>query len=120
MKPTAWHPLHMAIGLTLWLVWFTLVYGGSAVACAAAAVPAEAGARNLWNAGLLVLTLLFVLGFGTAAWRCGRAAARLRGGGDAGHQRQCFFASVAAALYGVAAVSTAVVALPLAVLGPCV
>jgi hypothetical protein len=113
------HPAQLLTGLTLWFVWLCLVYGGSAVACAVAPPPAQAGPWNWVNGALLALTVLFAVGFAVAAWRSARAAATLAGA-EQGVVRQRFFASAAAVLHGVAAVSTVVVALPLLVLAPCI
>jgi len=113
------HPAQLLTGLTLWFVWLCLVYGGSAVACAVAPPPAQAGPWNWVNGALLALTVLLVAGFLVAAGRSARAAAALAGE-EQGRVRQRFFASAAAVLHGVAAVSTVVVALPLLVLAPCI
>ncbi len=40
------HPIHLAVGLTLWSVWFVAVYSGLSVACAVTPPPPEAGALN--------------------------------------------------------------------------
>lgn len=117
--PAAGHPAQLLTGLTLWFVWFSLVYGGAAIACAVAPPPASAGPWNWANGALLVLTLVFVAGFGAAAGRTARAAAGFRGD-EPGMARRRFFASAGAVLYGVAAVATVVVALPLLVLAPCI
>ncbi|MFY3386530.1 hypothetical protein ACOQFS_20565 [Paracidovorax sp. MALMAid1276] len=111
--------MQLATGLTLWFVWLCLVYGGAAVACAVVPPPAQVGPWNGVNATLLGLSALFAAGFAWAALRQARAARRLQGCAPA-QRRQRFFASAAAALHGVAAVSTVVVALPLLVLSPCV
>ncbi|MBU0892548.1 MAG: hypothetical protein KKH21_16935 [Gammaproteobacteria bacterium] len=113
------HPAQLITGLALWFVWLCLVYGGSAVACAVAPPPAQTGPWNWVNGALLALSLVFSVGFLIAAWRSARAAAGLAGA-EQGMVRQRFFASAAAVLYGVAAASTVVVALPLLVLAPCV
>lgn len=113
MKLAPTHPLHLAIGFTVWMVWFTLVYGGLSLACATAPPAAEQGSWTWVNGSLLVVTLPVVFGLGWAAWRCGRAA----GQRDEGRR---FFAWVNTAGYAAATVSTAVVGLPVAFLPPCV
>ena len=112
------HPLQLITGLTLWFVWLCLVYGGAAVACAVAAPPPQAGPWNWVNGTLLVVSAVFAVGFAVAAWRSVRFSKALAGNEPTATRRR-FFASAAAVLHGVAAVSTVVVALPLVVLTPC-
>lgn len=111
------HAWHLVLGLTLWFIWFCATYGGLAVACAVAPPAAALGAMNGLNASVLVLaagtTALLALG----AWASARTARRLPAGEAAARPR--FVAQVAAVLYVIAAVSTAVVALPALWLAPC-
>lgn len=113
------HPIQLITGLTLWFVWFCLVYGGAAVACAVAPPPPQAGPWNGVNGTLLLVSAAFALGFSVAAWRMAHAARGMTGN-DPGIVRRRFFASAAATAYAVATVSTVVVALPLVLLGPCI
>ncbi|MFN7156167.1 MAG: hypothetical protein ACK4OE_21055 [Acidovorax sp.] len=112
------HPIQLITGLTLWFVWLCLVYGGAAVACAVAPPPPQAGPWNWVNGTLLLVSAVFALGFAVAAWRSVRFFKALPGNEPTATRRR-FFASAAAVLHGVAAVSTVVVALPLVVLAPC-
>lgn len=118
MKPPASHPLHLVLGLTLWFVWFCLVYAGLSVACAVAPPAPEAGPFNPVNAGLLLLTVLTTGLLAWAARACRQQARQLPAGAGAGRRR--FVADAAAALYALAAVSTLLVGLPLLLLTPCV
>jgi type VI protein secretion system component VasK len=117
MKLPASHPLHLVLGLTLWFVWFCVVYGGLSVACAVAPPLPEAGSLNPVNASLLVLTVLTTVLLAWAARRCWGHAQQFPAGSPPGRKR--FVADVSAALYALAAVSTLVVGLPLLLLPPC-
>jgi hypothetical protein len=117
MKLPAGHPLHLVLGLTLWFIWFCVVYGGLSVACAVAPPAPEAGPFNRVNAGLMVLTMLTIAVLAWAARRCRRDAQQFPTGSPPGRKR--FVADASAALYGLAAVSTLVVGLPLLLLPPC-
>lgn len=117
----AGHPLHLALGFTLWLLWFGLLYGAQGLGCAVAPPPAGQGAANAVNAALAGLTLVFLAGFVWAAVVAGRAAAQPGPAADAPRAPLArFMASVAAVLYGAAAVSTLVVGLPVLFLPPCI
>jgi ABC-type transport system involved in cytochrome bd biosynthesis fused ATPase/permease subunit len=117
MRISANHPLNMVTGLGLWLVWLGVVYGGLSVACAVAAPASALGAFTWVNGALLLLTLLATGLIAWITWMTAREARRLAGQAPASRQR--FIAWVAAALNGIAAVSTVVVGLPLAWLPPC-
>ena len=115
MKPHGWH---LVIGLTLWFAWFCATYGGLAVACAVAPPPAAQGAWTWLNAAVLLLAAACTVAFGVAAWWGARTARRLAARADPA--RPLFFARASTALYAIAAVSTALVALPAVLLAPCV
>jgi hypothetical protein len=117
MKLPASHPLHLVLGLTLWFVWFCVVYGGLSVACAVAPPAPEAGSFNPVNASLMLLTILTAVLLAWAARRCRRDAQQFPAASPPGRKR--FVADASAALYALAAVSTLVVGLPLLVLPPC-
>lgn len=105
--PWSCHPLQLALGLTVWSVYFVAVYAGAAVACAAGVSPRTTAA------GLLVLTGLTALGLGWAAWRCAAA------GRQAPDRTGRFVARTAAVLHATAAGSTLVVGLPILVVPAC-
>lgn len=112
------HAWHLMLGLTLWFVWFCVTYGGLAVACAVAPPPVALGPHNGLSGAVLLLAAAAAAGFIYGAWACARAARRMPTGQAGARQR--FIARSASALYATAAVSTAVVALPVLLLAPCV
>jgi hypothetical protein len=110
------HPLHLVLGLLLWFVWFSAVYGGLAVACAWVPPVGPSTVVTALNAVALGVTALVAAWLFWAAWRTARAARPA----VAGLPRQRFVAGLSAVLYAVAAVSTLAVGLPLLVVPPCV
>jgi len=112
------HAWHLVLGLTFWFAWFCATYGGVAVACAVAPPPPEAGPLNWVNAVVLALAVACTTAFGVAAWMCVRAARHERTHVAAVRRR--FIARSSAWLYAIAALSTALVALPAVLLAPCV
>lgn len=106
------HPLQLVGGLTIWSLWFVLMYAGLSVSCASAPPPVVADAFTWINGLLLVMTLVTLAILLAAAWRCWRVS------GQTGNP--LFVARVAAALYLVAAVATVAVGMPIWVLPPCV
>jgi len=113
MMPRLTHPVHLVIGLGVWMLWFAVVYGAVSVACSVAPPAAALGARNWVNLGLLALTLPCAAGLAWAAWRCWRSV-------RAKSSRDRFHAWVNALAYAAAAVATVVVGLPLAWLPTCI
>jgi hypothetical protein len=111
------HAWHLVLGLTSWFVWFGATYGGVAVACAVAPPPAALGPLNWLNASVLLLAAATTAAFVVGAWANARTARRLPPGCAAARPR--FIAQTSAALYVIAAVSTAAVALPALLLAPC-
>lgn len=110
LAPT--HPLQLLLGLTLWSIWFIAVYATLSVGCSFAAPAVTAGALNWINGLLLVLTLLTLAFLVTAAWRCWHAPLQ--------DEQPRFIARTAAALHGVAAITTLAISVPILVLPPCV
>jgi hypothetical protein len=108
------HPLHLVIGLIVWSVWFVAIYSGLSVGCALAPPAADLGARTWLNGLLLALTAFSLAWLVFWAWRCWHAARLCLAGSP-----QRFVSSLSAALYGVAAVSTLVIGLPILGLPPC-
>lgn len=117
-SPSTGHAWHLVLGLTLWFAWFCATYGGLAVACAVAPPPPEAGPLTWLNAVALLVAALFTAGFAMAARKCARAAHEPCT--HAAAQRRRFIARASAWLYAIAAVCTALVALPVVLLAPCV
>ncbi|MDX5410540.1 MAG: hypothetical protein LPJ94_09995 [Thauera sp.] len=114
MKPPAFHPVHIPLGLTLWSVWFVALYGGTAMACARFAPPPGAGPGAI-NVGFLLFTLLTALLPAYYAVRCWRAARR----SAERPPQERFAARVGAAMHVVAVVAIVFVGLPLLGLPPC-
>lgn len=112
------HAWHLVLGLAAWFIWFSATYGGLAVACAVAPPSAELGSLNWLNASVLLLAAATTAAFAAGARASARTARRLPAGSAAARDR--FVARAAAALYIIAAVSTAAVALPAVLLAPCV
>lgn len=116
MKTFATHPWQLILGLCVWALWFLAVYVGVSVSCAVVPPPVSQGPFTGVNAGLLLLTIATALGLAWGSVVCGRAVRRLPP--EAGQHR--FIAGISAALYGVAAVATVFVGLPLLAMPPCV
>jgi len=113
------HPLHLVLGLSVWAVWFTVLYGGQAVGCAVAAPEVARGPWTWINGSLLLLTLATAALLGFAAWSTLRGAAQRQGDKES-VKRERFMATSAGVLYFTAAVSTLLVGVPLLLLPPCV
>ncbi len=129
-----WSPGHVAqtvLGLTIWAIWFVLLYGGLSIACAVAPPDADLGAYNWLNASLLLLTVVTTALLCVLSLRCWRASlqapgkdmgentsqADSAGSGPAASHR--FITRVAAACHLLAAVATLAIGLPALALPPC-
>lgn len=55
-----YHPLQLAFGLTVWALWFVVMYGFLSIACAVNPPLVTLGAGTWINATLLVLSLISV------------------------------------------------------------
>ncbi|WP_249978125.1 hypothetical protein [Vreelandella olivaria] len=106
------HPIHFVIGLTLWSIWFVVVYGGQAVACEVAPPMPEQGVFNLLNGWLLIVSILAMAVLVALTWGCCQIANRHQG-------RLRFNAAVSAGLYLFSALSVVFVALPIVGVPPC-
>lgn len=114
---THWtHPAHMVSGLVIWALWFVVVYAFLSVSCAVAP-PDEALGRTTWiNTVLLLMTALtacLLMAAGVRCWRVRRSMTQ------APHHRR-FSVSVAMTVYGLSALATLAVGLPVLVWPPCV
>ncbi len=70
-----YHPLQLALGLAVWIVWFALMYGALTVACEMAPPPTEHGPYTWINVALLSSTLAItglLLYWANACWRAAR------------------------------------------------
>ncbi|MBB3331921.1 hypothetical protein BDK63_002812 [Halomonas campaniensis] len=106
------HPAQLLLGLTLWSLWFVVLYGGLSVACALAPPRPGQGAFTAINGGLALLTLATLALLGWLAWRGLRA-----GGVSVGGSR--FIALTGAGLHLFSAAGVAFVGLPIVTLPPC-
>lgn len=80
-------PWQLALGFTLWSLWFVGVYGGVSVACSARWAADARGPWNGVNGALIAGTLATVVMLLLAARRCLRHARTLRGLDPAGPHR---------------------------------
>ncbi|RDI26264.1 hypothetical protein DFR41_103424 [Pseudacidovorax intermedius] len=80
-------PWQLALGFTLWSLWFVGVYGGVSVACAARWAADARGPWNGVNGALIAGTLATLVLLLLAARRCLRHARVLRGLDPAGPRR---------------------------------
>ncbi|MGR9086759.1 MAG: hypothetical protein ACU841_06765 [Gammaproteobacteria bacterium] len=70
------HPLQLALGLAVWIVWFALMYGALAVACEVSRPAIEHGPFTWINVALLFSTLAvtgLLLFWAYNCWRAARA-----------------------------------------------
>ncbi|MEX1214479.1 hypothetical protein [Saccharospirillum sp.] len=114
------HPAQLVIGLTVWCVWFVVVYGSQAVACKLAAPDPIVGAFNPINLMLGLITLLIALGLAWGAKTCWRSTGSSASATALNTRQAWFIARIAAGLYAVSAIATFIVLWPLLVLPPCV
>lgn len=113
------HPLQIVLGLTIWTVWFLVLYGGVSVSCALGGQALRDGPLTFVNLGFGILTLVVAALLTRLASVCARAA-RTRSGATAQGESRRFVASIAAAAHASAALATLFVGLPLLALAPCV
>lgn len=110
------HPLQLALGLALWLVWFSLAYGGLSLGCALAPPPPEAGAWTWINVLLLLSTLVVAALLLIWSRRCWLSA---KTGGKGDFSAPALIAYVAAGVHLTAAVATLGVGVTTVFLPPC-
>lgn len=107
------HPIHLVSGLTLWGLFFVVIYGGLSVACSIAPPDPERDMFTGINAGVGVVTLVTTLLLLWLAW------ASMQAGRKAGLGRECYFAYISAGMFLFSACGTLFVGLPIAMLPPC-
>ena len=99
------HAVHLWAGLTLWLLWFGLLYGGAALACRWWPLAVEALPLAVLSATAPVVTAL-----AWAAWAQARGGHPRRRAQHADPARRAaFLVAVGSALYALAAVATLLV-----------
>ncbi|KAA0693214.1 hypothetical protein DT594_15170 [Halopseudomonas laoshanensis] len=110
------HPLHLFLGLVIWSLWFVALYGGLSLACEFAPPDEERGALTWVNASMLLLAALVSSFLLWSARRCWGAAPDTDEGAATGR----FVARIAAAVYLISALAAVGLALPGAILPPCI
>lgn len=114
------HPAQLVIGLTVWCLWFVVIYGGQAVACKLAAPDPALGVTNPINLTLGLFTLLTALGLAWGARTCWQSTGSSPIGTGQKTQQARFIPRIAAGLYALSAIATLIVVWPLLALPPCV
>ncbi len=111
---SVYNPIHIASGLSIWSLWFVVLYGGQGVGCSVAPPPLEDGPWTWLNLALGVLSLC------TAALLLGLARL-FQQAAKRPHcsERERFVASVSAAGHLIAAIAVVFIALPIMALPPC-
>lgn len=110
---TLTHPIHLVSGLTLWALFFVVIYAGLSVACSVAPPDPERDMFTGINVGVGVVTLVTTALLGWLAW------ASVTAGRRAALRRECYFAYVSAGMFLFSACGTLFVGLPIAMLPPC-
>lgn len=109
LKP---HPVHLVLGLTIWAIYFVVVYGGMSVGCEITAVSNQQGPWTVVNAFVLLVTIAFTIPLVWLAWLCHQRT-------PAEPTQARFMMRLAAVLYLLSAVATLLVGLPGAIYPPC-
>lgn len=111
-----YHPLQLALGLSVWSAWFVITYGGLSLACSFTAFSPLQGGIAWINLVLLLFALLVSGLLLSWAWRCWRAGRN----GQAPGPSQSLIAQVSAGLHLMGAVATFAVGLMTLAVPPCV
>lgn len=116
MKPSAFHPLQIPLGLIVWSVWFVALYGGFGIACELAPPAPERGPLNGLNVGFGLFTLGIAALLAAFALGCMRGLRRE----PERAPRDRFVARIGAGVHLIALAATLFVGLPLLGLPPCI
>lgn len=111
-----YHPLQLALGLTVWFAWFALKYGVLVIACEMAPPQAELGAFTWINIALLLATLAVAGLLFYWASNCWRAA---QVGKNQESPSRLFIARLGAGLNLVGAIATLSLGVATLILPPC-
>lgn len=109
------HPIHLILGLTLWCIYFVVVYGGMSVGCEISAARDSTNPLNVINGFVLLVTIAFTLPLLWLAWACHKATPAVADDRTQGR----FLMRLSAVLYGLSAAATLFVGLPGAIYPPC-
>lgn len=111
-----YHPVQLVVGLSIWAVWFVIIYAGLSVACEQQSGGLQQGSLTSVNLVLMAFTMLtcgLLLFLAHHNWRSARRMWR------ALSSSQRFIVRLSVALDLVAALVTLAVGLPAVVLPPC-
>ena len=111
-----YHPIQLVLGLSIWAIWFVIIYAGLSVACERQPVGLEQGSLTSLNLVLMAFTMLtcgLLLFMAHRNWRRAR-----RVWTELSHAQR-FIVRLSVALDMVAALVTLAVGLPAVVLPPC-
>lgn len=111
-----YHPLQLALGLTVWFAWFAMKYGALVIACEMAPPQAELGAFTWINIALLFVTLAvagLLLYWANNCWRAAQV------GKDQETPSRLFIARLGAGLNLVGAIATLSLGGVILILPPC-
>jgi len=115
LSPT--HPANLVLGLTIWAVWFVVLYGGLSIGCAAAP-PDSAKLASTWiNGAVLVFALMvgsYLLWCALRCWKASPPKVKREEG-----RLSRFLSNVATGLYLVAAFASLSLGIPGLILPPC-
>jgi hypothetical protein len=111
-----YHPLQLALGLTIWITWFALMYGALGIACEVAPPPIEQGSFTWINVALLLTTLAITGLLFYWAHQCWRAAHAVNQPKD---PSRTFIANLGASINLVGAIATLSLGLMVLLLPPC-
>lgn len=114
MRFSSCHPLHLILGLTIWSIWFVVLYGGLSVACQVAPPDPASGPFSWINSMLWFSTLAVVAALAWAGYRLWKVAPTQT------QATKQFVALSSSALYAVSAFATLAVAAPVLFLPPCI
>ncbi|MBU2569704.1 MAG: hypothetical protein KJ725_06625 [Gammaproteobacteria bacterium] len=112
-----YHPMQLAFGLAIWILWFIVKYGALALFCEQAPPPIEQGAFTWINAALMVGSVAvtaLLLFWANNCWRAARS-----GNNDADSEINAFIAVLGAGINLLGAVVTLSQGLMSLLLPPC-
>jgi hypothetical protein len=112
-----YHPMQLALGLAVWIVWFGLAYGALGFACESAPPPAEHGPFTWINLALLLSSLLVAGLLFYWALSCWRA---VRSGAGRASPSHLFIARLGAGINLMGALATLSLGLMMLLFPPCV